>query len=199
MLSSAELVWLLAGVAKGDLAAFERLYTATKGRLYAVVLGIVRRPAVAGAVLQEAYLRIFAEAARFDPAWATPMTFLVAIARHAAIVAARRDGAILIDDADTEDADAPDEVGQEEAGQDESGSEDGDAAAAPAAPPSETLKQLLGAIGRLEPDRRRMILLAYFNGIDRAGLAREFDRPVDTIKTQLRRALADLREFLGND
>lgn len=199
MLSSAELVWLLAGVAKGDLAAFERLYTATKGRLYAVVLGIVRRPAVAGAVLQETYLRIFAEAARFDPARATPMTFLVAIARHAAIVAARRDGAILIDDADTENADAPDEVGQEETGQDESGSEDGDAAAAPAAPPSETLKQLLGAIGRLEPDRRRMILLAYFNGIDRAGLAREFDRPVDTIKTQLRRALADLREFLGND
>ncbi|MBK5956787.1 hypothetical protein CCR97_00925 [Rhodoplanes elegans] len=194
MLSSAELVWLLAGVAKGDLDAFERLYMATKGRLYAVVLGIVRRPAVAGPVLQEAYLRIFADAARFDPARATPMTFLVAIARHAAITAARRDGAILIDDTEAEDADSRDE-----AGQNESGPEDGDAAAAPAAPPSETLKQLLGAIGRLEPDRRRMILLAYFNGIDRAGLAREFDRPVDTIKTQLRRALADLREFLGND
>ncbi|MFD2181881.1 RNA polymerase sigma factor [Rhodoplanes azumiensis] len=194
MLSSAELVWLLAGVAKGDLAAFERLYMATRGRLYAVVLGIVRRPAVAAAVLQDAYLRIFAEAPRFDPARATPTTFMVAIARREAIAVARRDGAIGRDapgDADTEDG------GQ---GEDGSGS-DGDAEveAAPAPPPSETLKQLLGAIGRLEPDRRRMILRAYFNGVDRAGLASEFDRPVGTIKTQLRRALADLREYLGND
>lgn len=193
MLSSAESVWLLAGVAKGDLAAFERLYMATRGRLYAVVLGIVRRPAVAAEVLKDAYLRIFAEAARFDPARATPTTFMVAIARRAAIAAARRDGAILRDDTgDTDEEDG----GQ---GEDGSGSDDDEAEATPAPPPSETLKQLLGAIGRLEPDRRRMILRAYFNGVDRAALATEFERPVATIKTQLRHALADLREFLGND
>lgn len=194
MLSSAETVWLLAGVAKGDLAAFERLYMATRGRLYAVVLGIVRRPTVAAEVLQDAYLRIFAEAARFDPAYAAPMTFLIAIARRTAIAAARRNGAIMADDSSDTD--------EEDGGQDEDGSgseDDAEVAEGPAPPPSETLKQLLGAIGRLEPDRRRMILRAYFNGVDRAALASEFERPVPTIKTQLRRALADLREFLGND
>ena len=34
MLTAAELVWLLAAVAKGDRAAFERLYAATRAKLY---------------------------------------------------------------------------------------------------------------------------------------------------------------------
>ncbi len=36
MLTSAELVWLLAAVAKGDQPAFERLYAATRAKLYGV-------------------------------------------------------------------------------------------------------------------------------------------------------------------
>lgn len=83
MPTSAELVWLLAGVAKGDAVAFERLYAATRAKLYGVVLGIVERPPLAGEVLQDAYLAIWAAAPRFDPVHATPMTWMVAIARWA--------------------------------------------------------------------------------------------------------------------
>ncbi|MBN8919584.1 MAG: RNA polymerase subunit sigma-70, partial [Rhizobiales bacterium] len=36
MLAAAELVWLLAAVAKGDEAAFESLYQATQAKLYGV-------------------------------------------------------------------------------------------------------------------------------------------------------------------
>jgi len=43
MLTTPELVWLLAAVAKGDQRAFERLYEATAAKLYAAVLRIVRR------------------------------------------------------------------------------------------------------------------------------------------------------------
>src|SRR5258708_6559884 len=43
MLSAQELVWLMAAVAKGDRAAFERLYAATRAKLYGVVLRILRR------------------------------------------------------------------------------------------------------------------------------------------------------------
>ncbi len=38
MLTQAELVELLAAVAKGDVAAFERLYDATRAKLYGVLL-----------------------------------------------------------------------------------------------------------------------------------------------------------------
>ena len=43
MLTPAELVWLMAAVAKGDQAAFERLYVATRAKLYGVALRILRR------------------------------------------------------------------------------------------------------------------------------------------------------------
>jgi RNA polymerase sigma-70 factor (ECF subfamily) len=52
MLTPSELVWLLAAVAKGDEAAFERLYTATRAKLYGVAMRILRRPDLADEVMQ---------------------------------------------------------------------------------------------------------------------------------------------------
>ena len=43
MLTPAELVGLIEEVAKGDQVAFERLYVATRAKLYGVVLRILRR------------------------------------------------------------------------------------------------------------------------------------------------------------
>ena len=63
----AELVWLLAAVAKGDEAAFERLYDATRAKLYGVVLRILGRPELAEEVMQETYLKIWKAAGAFDP------------------------------------------------------------------------------------------------------------------------------------
>jgi RNA polymerase sigma-70 factor (ECF subfamily) len=62
---------------------------------------------------------------------------------------------------------------------------------------NEDLKRLLACIGRLEPDRQRLVLLAYYNGWSRERLADAIGAPVNTIKTWLRRSLAELRECLG--
>jgi RNA polymerase sigma-70 factor (ECF subfamily) len=180
MLTSAELVWLLASVAKGDEGAFERLYAATRAKLYGVVLRILRRSDLAGEVLQEAYLKIWSSAGQFDPARASPITWMVSIARNRAIDVVRRKTETSI---------------EEEPEVMEVAAESTDPLARRIV--TEELKRLLACLGRLDPDRQRMVLLAYFSGVDRAELAREFDRPVNTVKTQLRRALADLRECLG--
>src|SRR5262245_23091073 len=90
MLTSAELVWLLAAVAKGDQAAFERLYAATRSKLYGVVLRILRRPDLAEEVMQEAYLKIWRSAGQFDPALASPITWMATIARNRAIDLVRK-------------------------------------------------------------------------------------------------------------
>src|SRR6266852_4745288 len=90
MLSSQELVWLLAAVAKGDRAAFERLYAATRAKLYGVVLRILRRADLADEVMQETYLKIWNSAGQFDPALSSPITWMVAIARNRAIDLVRR-------------------------------------------------------------------------------------------------------------
>jgi len=67
MLTPAELVWLIAAVAKGDEAAFERLYAATRAKLFGVVLRILRRQDLAEEVIQEAYVQ--GVKARYGP-WA---------------------------------------------------------------------------------------------------------------------------------
>ena len=68
MLTPAELVWLLAAVAKGDEAAFERLYAATRAKLYGVVLRILHRQDLAEEVVQETYVKVWNNAAQFNPA-----------------------------------------------------------------------------------------------------------------------------------
>src|ERR671936_2866176 len=90
MLTPSELVWLLAAVAKGDQAAFERLYTATRAKLYGVVLRILRRADLADEVMQDTYLKIWRSAADFDARMASPMTWMVAIARNRAIDLVRK-------------------------------------------------------------------------------------------------------------
>ncbi len=181
MLTSAELVWLLAAVAKGDQVAFERLYEATRAKLYGIVIRILRRADLADEVMQEAYLKVWASAGQFDPAVASPITWMVAIARNRAIDVARRKREIMTDSApDGQDlaGDTPDPLAQREMTQE--------------------LRKLLGCLGRLDGERRRLILLAYYNGWSRDQLARNFKRPVNTIKTWLRRSLVELRACLDS-
>src|ERR1700689_349460 len=90
MLMQTELVWLLAAVAKGDAAAFERLYDATRAKLYGVLLRILGRPELADEVMQETYLKVWKMAGQFDPAIASPITWMVAIARNRAIDIVRK-------------------------------------------------------------------------------------------------------------
>src|SRR6476646_6302505 len=98
MLSAQELVWLMAAVAKGDRTAFERLYAATRANLYGVVLRILRRQDLADEVMQETYLKIWNSAGQFDPALASPITWMVAIARNRAIDLVRRKTEVSIEE-----------------------------------------------------------------------------------------------------
>ena len=181
MLTSAELVWLMAAVAKGDRDAFERLYTATRAKLYGVVLRILRRPDLADEVIQETYLKVWNSAGQFNPAQASPITWMVAIARNRAIDIVRRKTEVSIDDEeDTVLAmadETPDPLAKREM--------------------TEELKRMLACMGRLDEERRRLVLLAYYGGWSREQLAEKFDKPVNTIKTWLRRSLAEIRECLG--
>ena len=90
MLTPAELVWLIAAVAKGDEAAFERLYAATRAKLFGVVLRILRRQDLAEEVIQEAYVKIWNSAGQFNPALASPITWMASIARNRAIDVVRK-------------------------------------------------------------------------------------------------------------
>jgi RNA polymerase sigma-70 factor (ECF subfamily) len=180
MLTPAELVWLMAAVAKGDQAAFDKLYAATRAKLYGVVLRILKRKDLADEVIQETYVKIWTSAGQFNPALASPITWMVAIARNRAIDLVRKKTDTSIEDvpeAMEVAADTPDPLAAREL--------------------SEELKRLLGCIGRLDGDRRKLVLLAYYDGFSREQLAQQLGKPVNTIKTWLRRSLMEIRECLG--
>src|SRR5580704_7535378 len=158
MLTSPELVWLLAAVAKGDEAAFERLYQATRAKLYGAVLRILRRAGPADAVMREAYLEVWSSAGQFDPALASPITWMLAIARNRAVDLVRRTSATPMEEepeAMQAAADTPDPLAEREM--------------------SDELKRLLACMGRLDPERRRLVLLAYYGGSSGEELAAAFD------------------------
>src|SRR5438034_9557092 len=98
MLTPAELVWLIAAVAKGDEAAFERLYAATRAKLFGVVMRILRRQDLAEEVIQECYVKIWSSAGQFNPSLASPITWLVSIARNRAIYLMRKRGEVWIEE-----------------------------------------------------------------------------------------------------
>src|ERR1700730_7544009 len=180
MLSSQELVWLMAAVAKGDRAGFERLYAATRAKLYGVVLRILRRADLADEVMQETYLKVWSSAGQFNPALASPITWMLAIARNRAIDLVRRKSETSIEEEPEVmqiAADTPDPLAKREM--------------------SDELKRLLACMGRLEEERRRLVLLAYYSGWSREQLAAEFDKPVNTIKTWLRRAPFEICGSVG--
>ena len=180
MLTPAELVSLIAAVAKGDEVAFERLYAATRAKLFGVVLRILRRQDLAEEVIQETYVKIWNSAGRFDPALASPITWMASIARNRAIDVVRKRSEVSIEEEPTAmevAADTPDPLARREM--------------------TEELKRLLECVGRLEPDRQKLVLLAYYNGWSRDQLAMKFETPVNTVKTWLRRSMTDIRECLG--
>ena len=181
MLTSAELVWLMAAVAKGDQAAFERLYAATRAKLFGVALRILRRSDLAEEVIQDAYLKIWHNAGNFDPKLASPITWMVAIARNGALDVVRRKVEASVEDesrAMDVEADGQSPLAQREM--------------------TEELQRLLACMGGLHEEHRRVILLAYYNGWSREQLATELETPVNTIKTWLRRSLLDIRECLDH-
>jgi RNA polymerase sigma-70 factor, ECF subfamily len=180
MLTQAELVWLLAAVAKGDKAAFERLYGATRAKLYGVLLRILGRPESADDVMQETYLKVWQMAGKFDPTVASPITWMVAIARNRAIDIVRKKPDVSVEDspeAMAVAADTPPPLARREM--------------------TEELRRLLGCLGKLDPEKQRIVLLAYYSGWSREQLSHKLDIPVNTIKTWLRRSLLEIRECMG--
>jgi RNA polymerase sigma-70 factor (ECF subfamily) len=178
---TAELTDLLARVAARDRDAFAAVYRVTSTKLWGVILRILPRRDVAEDVLQDVYVRIWECAGSFDPAKASPITWMVSIARNRAIDEIRRRQPVSIEE-------TPEALDMAASGVDPLES----------AQQSQELRRLTECLEGLEPERREMVLLAYYSGLSRDELAQRYSTPVNTIKTWLHRSLAQLRKCLGS-
>ncbi|MEO1135837.1 MAG: sigma-70 family RNA polymerase sigma factor [Pseudomonadota bacterium] len=166
---------LLANTAMGDRQAFRTLYTATSGKLFAVIIKILGNTADASEVLQEAYITVWRRAGRFDPERGKAISWLAVIARNAAIDAIRKR--------------RPEQVGEEfcEHLVDEQPT------------PFDCLlendvsKELLGRMHRLPVSQRNAVRLFYLEENSLAEISYKMEAPINTVKSWVRRGVANLR------
>lgn len=170
---------LIARVAIGDRSAFRALYEAVSGKLFAICLRILKDRARAEDALQETFVKVWVHSGRYRPGGARPMTWLITIARNAAIDIHRG---------------RRDEPGGDEAAR---------TLASPGLTPevaaiagSET-RRILACLGELPEDRRAAVRGAYLLGESYADLSRRHGVPLNTVRSWLRRSLIALRECLS--
>jgi RNA polymerase sigma-70 factor (ECF subfamily) len=169
---------VLAQVAKGDRKAFRQIYSRTSPQLFAMVRALMRNRERSEEILQEAFIRIWRNADKFDPAKGSAMAWLATLTRRVAIDDLRR---------------RPEPVCSFDADETLLNSLAEESAAAP-----ELEKDRLSfCLGRLREDYRRAILLAYVQGFTHEQLAQRLDRPLGTVKAWVHRGLASMKECMG--
>ena len=171
----------LGSVARRDTDALAVLYGQTSPRLLAVLLRILRRRELAEEVLHDVYLRVWDRAASYDPSKGSAMGWLVSVARNAALDHFRRHRREVLG------ADG----GEAEGGEAAELADPEDFAQASAA-----RRALQTCLERLDPEPRRCLVLAYQRGLTYEEMARQLDRPVNTLKSWIRRSLVRLRHCL---
>ncbi len=185
--NSNELERLLLRMSRKDEAAFEALYAATKRKLFSTVLLVVKRRHLAEEILQEAYVRIWLNAAMYRSTMGSPMMWMITIARNLAIDVARKptlevysDHAVMLNFP----AEIPTALENIEIRESE----------------NETIRlrdSIFSALQALEPSRRQLVVAAYIHGESRHRLSELYGVPVNTIKTWIRRALLEVRAQIG--
>lgn len=179
----AELSGLLARVAAGDRRALKAVYARTSAKLYGVCLRIARDRDAADDILQDVYLKVWKRAGGFDPGHASPITWLCAIARNAAIDWVRKHGRPALP-ATEQPADAGDIEWD---------------AALEALSQDEERAHIFDCLEALAPSQSRAIRLAFFDGLSHPELASALGAPLGTTKSWIRRGLLQLRGCLEGD
>ena len=185
--NSNELERLLLRMSRRDEAAFKALHAATKRKLFSTVLLVVKRRHLAEEILQEAYVRIWLNAAMYRSTMGSPMMWMITIARNLAIDVARKPTLEVYSD-HTMMLNFPAEIPTALENIETRESE------------NETIKlrdSIFSALQALEPSRRQLVVAAYIHGESRHRLSELYGVPVNTIKTWIRRALLEVRAQIG--
>jgi len=170
---------MILSVAGGDRTAFLSLYDATSAKLFGVCLRVLNDRAEAEDVLQEVFLKVWRNADRYTANGLSPMTWLITVARNAAIdrLRARKPS--------TDDDSALERMAASGPGPEASAIAAGEA------------RRIAECLGELDPRRADAVRGAYLDGQSYNDLARRFDVPLNTMRTWLRRSLQSLRECLS--
>lgn len=171
---------LLLRLQAADRTALAELYQALAGAVHSLAVAVLHSREEAEEVVQDSFLKLYRQAAAFDPERGSVRAFLYAIARNDCLSRLRKRSV------------RPQASGHDP--HDPLFSHDGRFGTLDADVVTRvTLEQALERLG--EPERS-LIEQVYLRGYSHRDLAERIDMPLGSLKTRVRRGLARLRELL---
>jgi RNA polymerase sigma-70 factor (ECF subfamily) len=171
--------WLLrAGT--GCVDSFSRLYDQCADALFGIALGILRDRDEAQEVLQDAFVAIWKNAARYDPSLGTATGWMIHLTRNLAIDRVRKRRRI---------------EGLRRRFSEENEIQEQDVPASPLID-AETAGRVRSALKRLPGDQRQALDLAFFQGCTQTEIAEILREPLGTVKSRIRRAMERVKTLL---
>ncbi|MEO8151575.1 MAG: sigma-70 family RNA polymerase sigma factor [Rhizobacter sp.] len=187
---------LMSAYARGDAAAFERLYARHQAGLYRFIRRLLGRSLAAQAdeIFQDTWLRVVNARQQWEPQGASFRTWLYTLANHRVIDIWRRSGREVSLASDDESSWEPEAGNAWQAWP----------APASSAPHSDELafwrragERLLGCLEELPLAQRSTFLLHHDDELPLAEVARTLEVGFETAKTRLRYAMSKLRTCMG--
>lgn len=166
---------LVRRAARGDSAAVMSLYDRHSGPILALAQRILGNRDEAEEVLQDAFVRVWQEAASYDANRAGFRAWICTIARNRALDVLRRRATAQKMSASLEPPTGP---------------------ARPDASIAADSERVKSALGQLPPPQRQAIELAYYEGLTHVEIAERLSAPLGTVKTRILDGMRKLREIV---
>ena len=175
---------LLGRIGAGDKTALQELYHLYSKPMYSYAFKVLGNEQDAEEVVQDAFVRYWKTAAKYDPSRSKPYTWAVLILRGICFDRLRQRNKLshppTIPDSEKSLAKLPDRSIESLAFR-------------------ETAQQVRSALSLLEPEEKSCVELAVFGEFSHSGIAEKLGRPLGTVKSQIRRGMTKLRHLLRAD
>ena len=164
-----------------DVDAFEQLYDRHSRIVYALVLRIVQQASTAEEVVQDVFLQLWRNASRYDTRRGHFVPWLMAVARNRALDHLRLKSERQRRREDQTE-ELPPVIGfpQFEKALDD----------------KRRAERVRAVMGALNPQQKKVIELAYFEGLSHTEIAETLKEPLGTVKSWIRNGLLRLKEGL---
>ncbi len=172
---------LLQQILQRDMRAFEQLYDRHCRLVYGLVFRIVQQAGTAEEIVQDVFLQLWRNASQYDAARGPFLPWLLTMSRNRALDTLRlKSERQRRREEQTEELPAISAVPQFEKQLDEKRR-------------ASRIRELMTS---LQPQQKRAIELAYFEGLSHTEIAETLKEPLGTVKSWIRNGLLRLREGL---
>ena len=164
-----------------DVSAFEELYERHSRMVYGLVLRIVQQASTAEEVVQDIFLQLWRNASQYDVSRGPFLPWLLTLARNRALDQLR-----LKSERQRRREEQTEELPPVVTAPDFEGSLD----------EKRRATRVRELIASLQPQQKRAIELAYFEGLSHSEIAAKLQEPLGTVKSWIRNGLLKLKEGL---